>query len=606
MFYKKVLRIIIVFLVFFSMVYLKISLADIQQKISLDLRNMDILDVLKLLSQKTGMNIVAARDIQGKVTIFLKDVPAFDAFETILSANGLAYDIKDNIITVMSQRDYELLYGQRHKDRTQAKSIKLKYAKADQVVNILNQMKSSLGRVIIDQPTNSLVLIDVAAKINEMSGLIEELDLPTETKIYPLNFAKAGEVKTKLEAHITKGIGMIEIDERTNKIFITDLKSKIKNIDNIISALDEKTKEVLIDAKIVQVHLTKEYALGIDWDFILSKAEVQTRLIQNFLTSGKTVIGIAAGASSYTAVVSALETIGKTNLLSAPRITTISGQEAKILVGTTKPYVTQTVSQTTSSSLTAESVSFIDVGVKLYVTPVVNNLGFVTMKIRPEVSSAPRDLTTASGNKIPIIEASETETSVMVKDGVTIVIAGLIDTTDKVTYTQIPILCDIPLLGNLFKKVNKEPQKKEVIVFLTPHIISGDSSGKEASLKNDDIVVPMSIIQNKEVAIGRETINKVSPLGWQAGKLDYYNYIKNSLINFLSKNSLDKNLCGTVKVSFVLADDGRLKDTPAIIKSSNKALEEIIISSIKKISPFAPFPTSLAKQEENFEIEVQF
>lgn len=603
MFYRKTLNIVLIFCLIVSFPVSNFA-QQVSSKISLDLRNMDILDVLKLLSERTGLNIVAGKDIKGKITIFLKDVDSWDAFETILAANSLAYDIKDNIITVMTDRDYEVLYGQKYQDKTQTKSIKLQFAKAEQLSGLLNQLKSNLGRIIIDQPTNTVILIDIAPKIEELSKLIQELDLPTQTKVYSLNFAKVSEVKAKLEPRLTKGLGSIDIDERTNKIFITDLASKISELDNVILALDEKTKEVLIDAKIVQVTLSKEQNFGIDWDFILSKSDVQAKLIQSLLTRGKTVIGVAAGPSSFTAVVNALETIGKTNLLSAPRITTISGQEAKIMVGTTKPYVTQTVAQATSSAVTSENVSFIDVGVKLYVTPIVNNLGFVTMKIRPEVSSAARDLTTASGNKIPIVESSETETSIMVKDGVTIVIAGLIDNQDKVTSTQIPILADVPLLGNLFKSVKREPQKKEIVVFLTPHIISGDSTGKNTSLKADDIVIPFGSITGQDAAIARETINKISPLGWNATRQDYYQHIKNTLINFLSKNLQAQK--GNVKLSFTLFSDGRLKDEPYIVSATDPYLTPIIISSLKKISPFSPFPPSIDKPQETFEIEISY
>ena len=138
------------------------------QRISLDLKGVDILDVLKLLSQKTGLNFVAGRNVSGRVTIFVKDVGVWDAFEEIISANELAYERKGDIVTVLLARDYELLYGQKFKERNRNVVTPLRYAKAIQVAAVLNQVKSSIGRVVADEATNTLILNDVPTRLQEM------------------------------------------------------------------------------------------------------------------------------------------------------------------------------------------------------------------------------------------------------------------------------------------------------------------------------------------------------------------------------------------------------------------------------------------------------
>ncbi|MCK5595258.1 type II and III secretion system protein, partial [bacterium] len=190
----------------------------------------------------------------------------------------------------------------------------------------------------------------------------------------------------------------------------------------------------------------------------------------------------------YTGFLQALNTIGKTNLLQSPRITVVNNAEARIHVGETVPYVTTTVvvTQSTSTENIAESVTNVDVGVTLSVIPTINEHGFITMKIKPEVSSVIDEVETAQGNKIPVVSKSETETTVMVKDGVTIVIAGLIKDQLTDTNSGIPFLRKLPILGHLFGKIDNEIIKQEIVIFLTPHIITGEHDLPTAARKEID------------------------------------------------------------------------------------------------------------------------
>ena len=173
-------------------------------------------------------------------------------------------------------------------------------------------------------------------------------------------------------------------------------------------------------------------------------------------------------------VIQALVNLNKSHVLSTPRIAVMNNEEARILVGTTKPYVTSTTTTTTSGPTVSEDVKFIDVGVKLHVTPTIHPDGYVTMKIRPEVSSAATYITTGQNNQIPIVDTSEVETTVQVRDGVTIVIGGLIKDEKTGQDSKVPLLGDIPLVGAAFRNTNHLKEKTEIVIFLTPRIISGD------------------------------------------------------------------------------------------------------------------------------------
>ena len=177
-----------------------------------------------------------------------------------------------------------------------------------------------------------------------------------------------------------------------------------------------------------------------------------------------------------------LQTVGNTKILSSPRIVALNGQESKILVGTKQAYVTTTVLSPGGGATvtTTEQINFVDVGVKLFVTPVIGEDGFITLKVKPEVSSVDSTITTAEGNTVPIVRVSQAETSLVVKDGVTVIIGGLIEDSKVDTKSGIPILSQIPILGIPFRSQDTNNQKTELVIFLTPKIVDGEASSPEA------------------------------------------------------------------------------------------------------------------------------
>lgn len=450
-------------------------------KISLAIKGMDILDVLKMLAQQTGLNIVVGKNVTGRVTMFLKDVEPWDALEIVLLANNLAYEKKNNLVNVMTDRDYEMLYGEKFQDKKQLLSLRLKFAKAQDVSKALIQIKTNIGKIVVDEGTNTLILMDVPERIKQMQEIVGGMDRQTLSETFALSYAKVEKIQPVLQETITKGVGSIKADTQTNKIIVTDYPEKILEISHIIKAFDEKIPQVLIESKIVEVTLSDEFKMGIDWEYWLKKnVDLKGMFSQSLSTGGRVTVGtmtVVDELGEYRAVVEALRTIGTTNTLSTPRITVVNNQEAKILVGTKQPYVTRTTVTGEGGTVTiAEAITFVDVGIKLYVTPTINKDGFITMKIRPEVSSTGTPHTTAQGEQIPVVSTTEAETTVTVKDGATILIAGLMKDKKEKTVNKIPILGDIPLLGIFFKKTQETITKTELVIFLTPHLFSGETT----------------------------------------------------------------------------------------------------------------------------------
>jgi type II secretory pathway component GspD/PulD (secretin) len=454
----------------------------------LDLRKMEVSDVLKLISQKSGINIVGTQNVKGQVTVYLKNVTVEEALKIIAEANDWAYIKDKDIIKVMTNQEYEAQFGYRFGKEVQTKIVKLTYASATDVLATLSQIKNAFGKVISDEKSNTLILVDTNEKLAEMDMIIKQLDVPTETKVFDLSYAKAEEVAGKITETLTPVIGRSRFDARSNRIVITDTPRKLAEISKIVDAFDQKHKEVFIEAKIVQVVLTDAFKKGINWEAIVQdyhRLDFKSTFDVLSTTEKGGRLGIGTlDRDNYTAVIDALKSVGATNILSSPRIAAINNQEAKILVGSTEPYVTTTTTTPASGpTTTAEAVNFIEVGVKLYVTPTIHNDGFVTMKIKPEVSSVVDNLVTSNNNRIPIVETSQAETTVMVKDNVTIVIGGLIKEQKVKTTDEIPFLGSIPILGEAFKRHNDTTDKTEIVIFLTPKIVTGDVTSSQLSLR---------------------------------------------------------------------------------------------------------------------------
>ncbi len=460
----------------------------------LELRDMEIVDVLKLIAQKTKLNIIAGKGVQGKVTIYLNDVSAAEALRIILDANNLAYRDDDGIVRVMPAQDYERRYGQVFGGKIQTRVYHLNYAKAEDVAPLIEHLKSSTGKIISDLKSNTLIVMDAKANVDVIEALIREIDTLVQVEVFELNYAKAEDLVAKIEPLITEGTGSVRFDARSNKLIVTDKPAKMNAISKLIREFDVQDRQVLIEAKIVQIVLSDSYELGVDWQAVFpglddltaqSDFDVLSDSESNF---GKLQIGTIAN-NNYTAMLEALQSVGETNILSSPSITVVNNQEAKILVGTTQPYVTTTTTTpATGPTTVSESVNFIEVGVKLYVVPTIHSDGFITMKIKPEVSTTLTPITTSQNNEIPVVETSEAETIVRIKDGVTIVIGGLIKDEKRSTLKKVPLLGSIPFLRTFFQNKDDSVVKTEIAIFLTPRVIVGDQEEQHSFIteKNND------------------------------------------------------------------------------------------------------------------------
>lgn len=470
----------------------------LSQNISLDLREMDIIDVLKFLSLKGKFNLAISKSISGSVTLVMKEVTISDALDIVLRANNLAYNRVDNIFYIMTAEEYLSTYGKKFNDATDVRIISLKYAKPSYVLAALDNMKSNVGKIVIDEDTGSVVLIDTKENLRKMMEVLDLMDKKIETRTYKLQYAVAKDIAAQLKLRLdSKSVGSIQADDRSNQLVISAFPERLKEVEQIIKSLDSSTKAVLIEVRILQIILNPQDDFGINWSNPLGNLSEKYRYVKNLdiqqnfpISSTISALG-TVGSLTYGKLdpdllqleISALKQVVSSRVIARPRLMVTNNQEANIHIGDTIPYVTSTTTGTGDTATISEQINFIDVGIKLKVTPTINDDGYVTMKIRPEISSRTKDIETPQKALIPQVNTTFVETNAIVQDGCTVIIGGLKQLTNKSSKSGLPYLMDMPVVGHAFKNESKNFNDTEMVIFLTPHIISGPHDVLEE--KND-------------------------------------------------------------------------------------------------------------------------
>ena len=403
---------------------------------SIDVDGADIRTVCRAIAEFSGRNIVVAKDVRASVTVKLQNVAWREALRTILYSCGLDFsDTEGDIIRV---DDRQRLAAER------------------------------------------------TERLNEITKQMEAT--PLETRIIKLNYANATELQSALQAGLTKR-GNILVEKRTNSLIVSDLPANLEAVEKMAVDLDATTPQIEITAKLVDVDAEALRDIGVNWGSGRAESDVgfvdatkQKLPIPGFKprNDGDQTLGPDVRADitdpvarltygvfnkpwgALEAQLQALEQNRKANIISNPRITTVDNREAKILVGQKIPLIVQDVAGNPVSQLQT-------IGIQLKVTPHLTQDKKIIMDLHPEVSDLSTQSTVQGG---VIINTSEADTRVMVDDGQTAVIGGLIRTNDSQVRTGVPLLKDLPLFGFLFRSDNKVRQNRELIIFVTPKLIN--------------------------------------------------------------------------------------------------------------------------------------
>jgi type II secretory pathway component GspD/PulD (secretin) len=295
-----------------------------------------------------------------------------------------------------------------------------------------------------------------------------------QTRIFKLKYADINKVKDILSTF--PGIRTIKFHEPSKTIFLEDTPETIKKIETIIANCDTMPKQVMIEAKILEINLTDDMSLGVEWSAILGDARIGTSSFSNaVLPQGEDVspvpetgsglfFNILTGSSSrqFAAAIDALQEKTKVNTLSTPKVLAIHGQPAKVQVGGQQGYTVTT----TNLGVSTETIEFIDTGIVLEIVPYIEDDGNVLLNVKPSVTSAELE------EGIPVTRTAFVETWLLAKSGDTVLIGGLIQDNLTRTRSEVPCFGNIPLFGLLFGQRGRKIDKVELVLLITPQIVN--------------------------------------------------------------------------------------------------------------------------------------
>lgn len=397
-------------------------------RFSFSVRDADIKDVLMALSKETPFNIVADPAVEGKVTADLKDVTLDQALDVTLKPLGLIYKVEDNLIKVSKPtRDME------------TRTFTVNY-------------------VTVSRTGTSSVAAAGGAGAGGAGSVSSTYTADLWTNI-----------ETELKSLVSTE-GKISMNKMAGIVMVTDYPDVLERIDEYLKVVESSVhRQVLIQAEIIEVILSDDYQMGLDWS-VLTKFNF--RAVQN-LSVGSNFLQVGVLGEKFSMLLDILSSQGKVNILSNPRISVLNGQKAIIKIGREDVYwkVNAQVEPTTGKRIETTSPQTITVGLVLDVTPQIGEDGTIIMHIHPSISEKTGESQSRLGDTMPIVEVREVDTVVRVENGQSLTIGGILQdkTIENITHT--PLLSRIPYVGgHLFKRTKLSKQKSELLILLTPSV----------------------------------------------------------------------------------------------------------------------------------------
>jgi type IV pilus secretin PilQ/predicted competence protein len=385
--------------------------------VSLDATDADLPRVLQLVADRGGFNLITGPGVSaGRISVHMKDVPVEQAVNLVVRAAGLAYERIGNSILVAD-----------------AKSLK------------------------------------------EETGL--------SSYVVELKYADASDVKDALKDLVSS----VQVDKGGNRLIVVTSPRVIAEIQEIIQVMDVPTRQVMLEVRVVEVSTNDMKKLGIDWDQLntnrwffvegnYDSAGIGDRIanLKMFPNTPGThdifkLNNFSRLAQVYNVVIDLAITNGHARVLANPKLTTLNGKEASILIGQRIPYQTTGTAFAGNAAAPVTEIHEEEVGVKLHITPVINADGFITTHIQPEVSSVIGFK--GVNNDLPVVSTREASTTVRLKDGSSVIIGGLLSEDRTNDVTSVPLLGQVPVLGYLFQHHTTSLDKLDLVIEVTPHIL---------------------------------------------------------------------------------------------------------------------------------------
>lgn len=485
-----------------------------QKLVSLDFVASDIHDVLKALSTQGGVNIVASADVKGEVTASLNKVSVEHALKLVANLSGFRYEQRDGAYVVGTAENLKSLAGSSSADEEKATAVAiLAYSDPALVTKMLESqygmvnVTSSAANAKKDAPQGQTVLVlnGPADAVDSAKAMVQAIEdsvaansAGSVTELYEVKYADIGELQSLL-ATMLKGLqvsigpnqgfnlqcpeaiamGSEGTPTSTTSSKIADqlappkvliLQGSQEDVDKakeFLAKVDVPPQQILIEAKVIDISDDASKDLGIEWG---DQGVFSEQTISETASSGLNIGRFARTGLDIMTRIRALIQDKKGRVLANPNVLALDGKPSSIFIGDEVKYVINvdhTLQGTTVSTETAR------VGVQLHTISRVSSDGYITMDLHPEVSVITSFLDTPAGLSLPQISRRFIDSTVRVKDGDTIVIGGLVKDDDISTVSGVPLLKDLPIIGQLFRSKSTSKIHSEVMMFITPKVVTG-------------------------------------------------------------------------------------------------------------------------------------
>ncbi len=404
--------------------------------LTIQVQNEDIRRVLELLGAHGGINILASPNVQGTVSATLTKVGVEDALDAILRANGFQARRDDSFVFVGTPEDFVAL--EQSFDRIATRIFRPNYITAAELQQLITPL------------------------LTEGVG-VSSVSTPAESGITADSGEAGGDSFAGAEA-----------------VVVRDYEAVLAQIDAMVADVDIRPLQVHIEAMILAVTLKDDDEYGVNWQFLRDSGNVKLGMGSPAQTLAafdfeKGALKVGFLDRNMGAFLSALETIGDTNVIASPRLLVLNKQRANIQIGDQKGYISTTVTETTAT----ETVEFMETGTILRIRPFISTDGMIRMEIHPELSKG--EVREKGRFTLPEKQVTEVTTNVMVRDGSTVVVGGLMRDEIAVTKNQLPFFGNLPAVGFVFRSSSETTERQEVLVLITPHIVYEPDMGSEGA-----------------------------------------------------------------------------------------------------------------------------
>jgi type IV pilus assembly protein PilQ len=430
--------------------------------LSINIQNTDLRAVLETISRETGLNIIASANVKGVVTANLNGVDLETALGAILKSTGYVAGREGNIIYVGLPTD--LVQMNQFQDRIVTRIYRPNYVKAADLQLLFTPLLTVDGKITVSAAS--------------------QMDIPAD--------------QTK-----TGGNGFAGLDT----VVVRDYETILQQLDEIFAEVDVRPRQVAIEAMILSVKLSDTLKFGVNFEALRDQSHV--KLVSGTPVAGLGSISVTDGGlhfgfldGSLSTFINALEKVGDTNVIASPRLTCLNKQRAEIQIGEELGYVSTTVTPTSST----QTVNFLSVGTLLRIRPYIGNDGLIRLEVHPELSTG--TVQTQGTVSLPQKAVTQVTTNVMCPDACTVVIGGLIREDLTNNTSQLPVLGNVPYVGWLFRQKSQGIDRNEIIVLITPRIVSEPFMTQEATKLGNEFTQRQSVYFNKMSPIGKRNLGQ--------------------------------------------------------------------------------------------------